>query len=233
MLGYLADKELTSLLWSGTNIVPVGTTEDERLAYADFLMARPRYSTSLVGPVDQVLDLADKLAEGWGKPAEIRENQPSMVATQSIFETDPHLRVASVTDAPLVVPASIAMFKEEVGYDPTDYGPGYVSRVFELCRAGHTFVRMGTGPDGAKRVEFKADIGALALGVAQIQGVWTAPDVRGTGIASRCMASVVQLVTATIAPTVSLYVNHYNHSALRVYDKVGFTQAGTFATVLY
>ena len=35
------------------------------------------------------------------------------------------------------------------------------------------------------------------------------------------------------ARTISLYVNDYNHRALAVYSKVGFTQVGTFATVLF
>jgi predicted GNAT family acetyltransferase len=35
-----------------------------------------------------------------------------------------------------------------------------------------------------------------------------------------------------VAPTVSLYVNDYNEAARRVYQRCGFRQMGTFATVL-
>ena len=233
MLGYLGDGQIRSLLWSGSNVVPVGTTAGERDRYASFLSSRVRRATSIVGNADEGLDLARLLEEAWGAPTEVRGDQPNMVATATTYPADPLVRPATREDGPMVAPASIAMYTEEVGYDPTEYGPGYVSRVFELCRKGHTFIRTGIGPDGSERVEFKADIGALALGVAQIQGVWTVPDLRGQGLASAGMAAVINLVTRSIAPTVSLYVNAYNHAALRVYERVGFRQVGTFATVLY
>ncbi len=41
------------------------------------------------------------------------------------------------------------------------------------------------------------------------------------------------LVRAEVAPVVSLYVNGFNHRAVHVYEKVGFTQVGAFATVLF
>lgn len=123
------------------------------------------------------------------------------------------------------------MFIEEVGYDPTSYGPAYAQRVHSLVRDGQTFVRMGSR-QGSPFVEFKADIGALGGGVAQIQGVWVHPDVRGRGLAGPAMLAVAQYVTQMIAPTVSLYVNDYNYAAIRSYDKAGFDVVGEFATVM-
>jgi predicted GNAT family acetyltransferase len=46
------------------------------------------------------------------------------------------------------------------------------------------------------------------------------------------MAAVVAGALRDIAPTVSLYVNDYNAPAVAAYQRVGFTQVGTFATVL-
>ncbi len=60
-----------------------------------------------------------------------------------------------------------------------------------------------------------------------------APELRGTGIGTAGTASVVALAQATLAPVVSLYVNGYNHAARRVYDRVGFYRAGTFASILF
>ena len=81
-------------------------------------------------------------------------------------------------------------------------------------------------------IVFKADVGSLAPGVAQIQGVWVAPSHRGRGLAAPCMAAVVDLVEQTHADTVSLYVNDYNLPALRAYLSAGFERVGTFATVI-
>jgi len=36
-----------------------------------------------------------------------------------------------------------------------------------------------------------------------------------------------------LAPVTSLYVNHYNAPARATYESVGFTQVGTFATILF
>jgi predicted GNAT family acetyltransferase len=44
---------------------------------------------------------------------------------------------------------------------------------------------------------------------------------------------VVERARATIAPTVSLYVNAWNTAARRSYARVGLQQVGTFATVLF
>ena len=47
------------------------------------------------------------------------------------------------------------------------------------------------------------------------------------------MAAVVELVRRDIAPVVALYVNEYNLPARRVYERVGFRQTATFATVMF
>jgi len=96
-----------------------------------------------------------------------------------------------------------------------------------LIRQGHTFVRVDDG-----EVVFKADLGSVALGVAQIQGVWVAPRWRGQGLAGPAMAAVVERVQAEIAPVVTLYVNDFNAPARATYARVGFTEIGRFATVL-
>ena len=128
----------------------------------------------------------------------------------------------------LLYPAGAAMFTEEIGYAPyVGSAAAYRAGVQRLVMGGRTFVLM----DGA-RVRFKADVGSLASGVAQIQGVWIDPAWRGRGLAAPCMARVVDLVEAELAPTVSLYVNGYNTPALRAYERAGFERVGTFATVI-
>ena len=46
------------------------------------------------------------------------------------------------------------------------------------------------------------------------------------------MAAVVQLARKQ-APVVSLYVNDYNARARASYERVGFEQIGSYATVLF
>ena len=126
------------------------------------------------------------------------------------------------------MPAAAAMFTEEIGYPPyRGSATLYRQGISSLIRQGHTFVRVDDG-----EIVFKADVGSVALGVAQVQGVWVAPRWRGRGLAVPAMAAVVEQVRAEIAPVVTLYVNDFNTPARATYARVGFTEIGSFATVL-
>lgn len=231
-LGYFSDDgELSALCWNGAYLVPYGFDEAGLDALATHLKHTERIASSLVGPADQVMGLWERIEASYPSPYDIRENQPSMVYSgHPQVRPDPQVRHAEIGESNIVLPASAAMFTEEVGYDPTAFGNAYAMRVSSLISGRRTFVRMGL-KDGAVRVEFKADIGADAGEVAQIQGVWTAPDLRGQGIASRAMVAVAELARKRY-PTVSLYVNDFNLPARRAYEKAGFEQVGTYATVL-
>jgi predicted GNAT family acetyltransferase len=47
------------------------------------------------------------------------------------------------------------------------------------------------------------------------------------------MAAVVELALRDVARVVSLYVNDYNEAARAAYRRVGFTDRGTFMSVLF
>ncbi|WP_205739787.1 DUF4081 domain-containing GNAT family N-acetyltransferase [Georgenia sp. SYP-B2076] len=224
---------LRAVCWAGANLVPVQVFGEVLDDLVEHVRRRGRRCSSIVGPAEQVLPLWERLAPVWSHPREVREDQPSMVIDDDpAVGPDPRVRLAQPEEVALVLPASVAMFTEEVGYDPTIVGMSYAARVAELVGTERTYVRMEED-DGAPRVVFKADVGALALGVAQIQGVWVHPDLRGQGLASAGMAAVVADVRARLAGTVSLYVNSYNAAALATYRRVGFRQVGSYATVLF
>jgi predicted GNAT family acetyltransferase len=82
-------------------------------------------------------------------------------------------------------------------------------------------------------VVFKAELAVVTRHTTQVQGVWTAPEWRGRGLATAGVATVVRDALRRVAPTVSLYVNDYNHAARLVYARCGFREVGTFATVLF
>jgi predicted GNAT family acetyltransferase len=238
LLGIFADEDrrddgLKALCWAGANLVPVQVFGDALDELVEYVRRRGRRCSSIVGPADQVLPLWERLAPVWTRPRELRPDQPSMVIDHDpAVRPDPAVRLAAPDEVALVLPASVAMFTEEVGYDPTLVGASYAARVAELIGTQRTYVRIDDGEDGP-RVTFKADVGALAVGVAQIQGVWVDPSLRGQGMATAGMAAVVADVRARLAPVVSLYVNDYNAPALAAYRRVGFREVGTYATVLF
>lgn len=130
------------------------------------------------------------------------------------------------------MPASVAMFTEEYGYSPLSSGVGYQRRVRQLVDQGRSFVVIERDGGGVPRVVFKAEIGAQALGVAQLQGVWVEPSRRGEGIGAAGTAAVVEHALASGAHTVSLYVNDYNTRARRTYRRVGFAEVGEYTTIV-
>ena len=232
--GFERDGELVAVCWSGANLVPVVPPGAEEAigAFARLARSASRRSSSIVGERSAVLGLWEQLSGHWPAPREIRADQPSLVIdSEPLAAPDPAVRRTHAGEYDEVLPACIAMFTEEVGYSPASGPSGpYEVRVRHLIEQGRSFARFDGDPP---HVLFKAEIGALACGVAQVQGVWVRPDRRGEGVAVAGMAAVVQHVRRSMAPTVSLYVNDYNAPALAAYRRVGFRQVGSYATVLF
>lgn len=231
LLGYFDDGNLKSILMTGANIVPVNTSLIARQEFATVLNRSGRRSSSIVGPAEEVLDLWSRVAESWGPAREVRANQPVLaMRSNSSLSTDHDVRYSNLSDLEELLPACIAMFTEEVGISPTLNGGGaaYRNRISELVSSRRSFVKFL----GSELI-FKAEVGTVGAGVAQIQGVWVKPEYRGQGFSAPAMAAVVKLVLADLAPVVSLYVNDYNEVALKTYRSVGFEQVDTFATVLF
>ena len=231
VLGYEQGSGLQSICWVSANLVPVECDGPALAAFATKLRRARHRCSSVFGPSAMVLPLWEALRPSWGEPRAVRTHQPVLAMAGPLpsgTPLDPQVRRARFGEVDLVMPAAAAMFTEEIGYPPYR-GSGQVYRqgVASLIEVGHTFVRVDDG-----EVVFKADVGSVALGVAQVQGVWVAPRWRGQGLARPAVAAVVQQVRAEIAPVVTLYVNDFNKPARATYSRVGFTEIGSFATVL-
>ena len=231
VLGYADGSGLQSICWASANLVPVECDEPALASFATKMRRWRHHCSSVFGPSDMVLPLWEALRPSWGEPRAVRAHQPVLVTASPLLpgtSCDPNVRPAGFDEVDLVMPAAAAMFAEEIGYPPYR-GSGHIYRqgIASLIRQGRTLVRVEHG-----EVVFKADIGSVALGVAQVQGVWVAPRWRGQGLAAPAMAAVVEQVRTEIAPVVTLYVNDFNTPARATYARVGFTQIGSFATVL-
>jgi predicted GNAT family acetyltransferase len=229
--GYVTDGELAGLCYAGANFVPAADDPNALSAFADRARRRGRRCSSMVGPQNQVRQLWSLLEPFWGPAREFREDQPLLaIDRRPLIAGDPAVRQVLPEELDLILPACIDMFTEEVGVSPlgTDGGVLYRARVRELVAAGRSFARIENG-----QVIFKAEIGAVSGQACQLQGVWVDPGYRGTGLSAQGMAAVVSAAQESLAPVVSLYVNGFNVPARRAYDRVGFTQIGAFATVLF
>jgi uncharacterized protein len=231
MWGYGRGRELTGLCYAGANLVPIGSDQTALTAFAQHALQQGRRCSSIVGPADAVGLMWDLLSDSWGPAREARLRQPLMVTTvPPLADPDTAVRRVRLDELDVLLPASIAMFTEEVGISPIvgDGGELYRTRVRELVAAGRAFARIDDG-----RIVFKAEVGAVTRSACQVQGVWVDPDLRGRGLSVAGMAAVVEACLRDVAPAVSLYVNDFNAPARRSYERVGFKEIGTFASVLF
>lgn len=245
LLGVFDGDQPVAAYWVGGNIIPVAATPGTNQALAQKLNADGRYSCSLIGSREIILDLHSRL--NWGRPRGVRDRQPLLaISSDPLIEPDEAVHLVTVEQLPAVFSASVDMFTNEVGFSPIESGQSsYLARVRNIIRGKNCFARISDtlpqgGPvrrwpatDQAEQVLFKADIGIRAPRIVQVQGVWVHPDVRQQGLGAAGMAAVVAQTRAAGHPTVSLYANDYNEVALRMYTRVGFEQVGTFATIMY
>ncbi|MBY3554484.1 GNAT family N-acetyltransferase [Modestobacter lapidis] len=232
--GLYSGRQLDAVCLAGANLIPFARPGAERaaaVAFAERARRAGRRCSTVVGPASAVTPLWELLAPSWGPAREVRAHQPLMaIEGPPAVPAEARVRPVRPDQLDVLLPAAVAMFTEEVGISPLriDGGAGYRARVAELVCAGLALAWIEDG-----QVVFKADVGAVSREACQLQGVWVAPRWRGRGIGQRGTAAVVEYARTTIAPVVSLYVNDYNETARAAYTRVGFSQVGTYASILF
>ncbi len=140
----------------------------------------------------------------------------------------PELRNARREDYALVYESGAALRAEELLEDPREADPvAYARRVEEDCRDGHTWLVRD-----ARGLAFRASVSALTVDAAQVSGVYTPPERRGQGLATRGLGELCRRLFARSAQ-VCLFVNDFNAPALAVYERLGFRTRATWASVFY
>lgn len=230
--GYEVEGELIGLCHYGAILNPVGAYPEALDAFAESA-GFFRRAASIVGRSDSALGLYHRLIRRWGwsweKPRNIRVNQPLMV-WRGISQVAPEPTLRQLTEAEFdsYFEASVHMYTEEIGVSPLEGGgEAYAQAVRHRLRSGNAY---GVVRDG--QVLFKADLGIVFAGEAQIQGVWMAPALRGRGLAAAAMTAFVKQVSRRY-PKLSLYVNDFNLPAIRAYLRSGFEPEGSMSTVHY
>jgi predicted GNAT family acetyltransferase len=218
-----------SLCFAGANLIPLRGQLNDLHAFADKAMSTARRCSSLVGRTELVMPMWRRLESAWGTARDVREHQPLMaLSVAPNCAIDPAVRPVRPEELDAYLVAAVDMFIGEVGIDPRigDGGRGYRRRVAGLIAAGRAWARFERG-----QVVFKAEVGSQSPAVGQIQGVWVHPDWRGRGLGSAGTATLASAVVRS-GRVASLYVNSYNTVARATYARIGFTQVGTFATIL-
>jgi len=218
-----------SLCYAGANLIPLRGAAADLYAFADKAVSAARRCSSLVGRAELVLPMWRRLEHTWGPARDVRDRQPLMaLATTPHCPIDPAVRPVRMEDLDSYLVAAVDMFIGEVGIDPRigDGGRGYRRRVAGLIAAGRAWARFERG-----QVVFKAEVGSQSPAVGQIQGVWVHPEWRGRGLGTAGTATLAAAVVRS-GRIASLYVNDFNVVARATYNRIGFAEVGTFATVL-
>jgi ribosomal protein S18 acetylase RimI-like enzyme len=184
----------------------------------------------IVGPREHVAALQAARMPAPPRPREIREPQPLLTVERGNLRVKGTnlLRRSTRRDLDQLVLAAAAMHREEMGIDPMLIDPaGWRYRMATLVERGWSYLWIEGG-----EVLFKAELSAWTPDVCQVQGVWTAPARRNRGVATLGMAAMCEALFEQ-TPTCSLYVNHFNAPALRLYERLGFQQVGEMATYFF
>jgi ribosomal protein S18 acetylase RimI-like enzyme len=216
---------LSSVVAGGLLLVPWIPDADDARLLAPAFSERP--VRMLVGPRDAVLALHRALGR---QAREVRNPQLLLGVGSDTLTTAPQaaLRRATRADLDELVVAAADMHREEMGVDPLLLdADGWRSRMRQLIDRGWSWIWRLRG-----RIVFKAELSAWTPEAVQIQGVYTDPAVRGRGVATQALASMCRALLRETA-LCTLYVNHYNTTALALYRRVGFQTVAPFATVIY
>jgi uncharacterized protein len=219
---------VNGLIYFGGQVVIAADDESALDAFA-IETRRHRGLRSFVGPKPAVDGLWSRV-RGWHPPPQlVRAEQPLYALAPEALRDVPDVGVRRARDeeAELVADHSGRMILGELGYDPRAHRAGFVAAVRRAIAQGLWWVWI---TDGALR--FQLNIGPRTAATAQLQGVWTPPEQRGNGYAALALAAIARRLFAT-EKTLSLYVNDFNAPAIALYERLGFTRVGAFATYLF
>jgi predicted GNAT family acetyltransferase len=126
------------------------------------------------------------------------------------------------------VPACAAAHQLELGVDPLERdADSFRWRTAAQIEDGRSWVWLEDDV-----VLFKAEASAWTPQAVQIAQVWTDPEARGRGYASRALADLCRRLLAT-TPVVTLFVRTENAPAIALYEKVGMRKVLEYRSVLF
>lgn len=161
--------------------------------------------------------------------------QPRLTCTELLFELsfpflvqdcEWELRKATEAELEQAAEAQAEIALLESGVDPMARDrKGFLSRVLRRIEQGRVFVVVKDG-----KVIFKADIIAETSDVAYLEGIYVAPEHRGKGVGSRCLAKLGLELLGRVE-SVCLLSNVEFTSAHKSYRKAGFRSTDQCTTL--
>ncbi len=184
----------------------------------------------IVGPRSTVRAFWDLVRAWHSRPRLVRDRQLVMAIDRNRLRPYPcnvTVRRARNDEWGAVVESSAQMIEHELAYDPRRTSPDFVPTVREMIERDRWWVGESDG-----QLCFFCSVGPWCDRTAQLQGVWTPPELRGRGLATASLAAICDRLLET-SPTLSLHVNDFNAPAIALYRRVGFEHASDYQTMLF
>ena len=232
MWGRFADGELTAACHVGANLVPVQATEDDARVFAERALTRGRTRLHDRRPADRGAHLLGRRRRHLGPPARAALGPAAPGDRRAARRSSPTrgCGARTIDDLGRGLPGlrrdvhrGGRRLARSTAAARSSTAPGSASSISR----GWSFARFEDG-----RLVFKAEVACASPYAAQVQGVWVPPDRRGEGIAVRGMAAVVELVRPTSRRS-SRSTSTSTTARPAAYERVGFRQTATFATIMF
>ncbi len=136
------------------------------------------------------------------------------------------LRLATLDDLELLAPVHAAMAEAESGVNPLESDrDGFLARCARRIHQRRVWIVVEDD-----KLLFKADIQADTPEVVYLEGIYTAPEIRGTGLGRRCLTKLcAQLRRGN--RSVCLFVGEENRRAQAFYRLCGFRCESQYDTI--
>jgi RimJ/RimL family protein N-acetyltransferase len=221
--------EIDGVGFFGRQIVLAAQTDAAVASLAE-IGANYRLERMIVGP-KAIVELYWQLVRLSHKPPRlVRESQPVMAIERGAVrshEPDIEVRRALTGEWLIVAQNSARMIEAELDYNPRTSGTEFDANVRTMIERGLWWVGLCDDEPA-----FFCSEGPRSAQTLQLQGIWTRPEMRGRGIATRALGSICSRLLRDV-PTLSLYVNGFNVPAIALYERVGFAGVGEFKTLLF
>ena len=221
--GVADNGRLVALCHMGTNVVPSGHGCGSFATAAADSGAR-----MIIGEERAVDELWGEARKQMAWPRIDRPGQPVYVLDTPPEPGETGLRVATLRDMDVLVPASASAHQEELGADPLRRDPdGFRWRTQAQIEEGRSWIwREG------RRILFKAEASAWTPSAVQLQQVWVDPAVRNRGFGQRGLRDLCVLLLEHV-PAVCLFVRPENEVAIRVYEAIGMRHTISYRSLIF
>lgn len=191
---------------------------------------RHRGERMIVGPRQTVRALWQSISGWHSAPRLVRDRQFVMAVDRKTLRNRAAgvvVRHAKSDEWRIVAESSARMIRHELGYDPSRGSSEFAAGIRYMIERNLWWVGSVDG-----RLCFFCNVGPWCDRTIQLQGIWTPPELRGRGLATASLAAICNRLLE-VSPTISLYVNDFNESAVALYRRVGFEHVGDFQTLLF